>query len=184
LRKLWLEIFGCRCSWSILMTSLPFLSFGPSSFRVLWPQLTLSGSRTLFFEYGVPYRITRPASRPPRVRACSVSPSISSCTPDTFGNQDFALGCKLIHLSRASLLGSCSSDRRFAAGFLQIPPRGGHPCLKLTATIPFAVRDLHPIEHAHAGHKSSPSPIKGEGIQHFLKDGILTSSGKTPASSE
>ncbi len=24
--------------------------------------------------------------------------------------------------------GSCSSDQRFACSFLQIPPRGGHPC--------------------------------------------------------
>jgi len=27
---------------------------------------------------------------------------------------------------------SCSSDRSFAADFLQIPPHNGHPCLKLT----------------------------------------------------
>lgn len=25
----------------------------------------------------------------------------------------------------------CSSDRRFALGFFQIPPHGGHPCLRL-----------------------------------------------------
>jgi len=26
----------------------------------------------------------------------------------------------------------CASGQRFTAGFLQIPPREGHPCLKLT----------------------------------------------------
>ncbi|WP_218640746.1 hypothetical protein, partial [Paenibacillus odorifer] len=46
---------------------------------------------------------------------------------------------------------SYSSDRRFAAGFLQIPPRGGHPCLKLMATTAFAIRDFNPIDSAHAG---------------------------------
>ena len=29
------------------------------------------------------------------------------------------------------LCGFCSSDQRFAIGFLQIPPRDGHPCLWL-----------------------------------------------------
>ncbi|MEC0225048.1 hypothetical protein, partial [Paenibacillus odorifer] len=35
--------------------------------------------------------------------------------------------------------------------FLQIPPRGGHPCLKLMATTAFAIRDFNPIDSAHAG---------------------------------
>ncbi|EBK2060215.1 hypothetical protein AAL85_25900 [Salmonella enterica subsp. enterica serovar Typhi] len=29
-------------------------------------------------------------------------------------------------------LDSCTSGRAFASGFLQIPPRDGHPCLWLT----------------------------------------------------
>jgi hypothetical protein len=33
----------------------------------------------------------------------------------------------LIQLCRL-LCGFCSSDQRFACGFLRIPPRGGHPC--------------------------------------------------------
>ncbi|WP_225434279.1 hypothetical protein, partial [Peribacillus tepidiphilus] len=43
------------------------------------------------------------------------------------------------------------SDRKFAARFLQIPRHRGHPCVKLTATSAFAVRDSHPIDYTHAG---------------------------------
>ncbi|NTZ17947.1 IS21 family transposase [Paenibacillus sp. JMULE4] len=46
---------------------------------------------------------------------------------------------------------SYSSGRRFATGFLQILPRGRDPCLKLMATTAFAIRDLNPIDNAHAG---------------------------------
>ncbi|MED0688231.1 hypothetical protein, partial [Anoxybacillus ayderensis] len=40
--------------------------------------------------------------------------------------------------------------RKFAARFLQIPRHHGHPCVKLTATSAFAVRDFHPIDCTHA----------------------------------
>jgi len=40
----------------------------------------------------------------------------------------------------------CSSDQRFAARFLQIPYRHGHPCVRLTATSAFAARNFHPID--------------------------------------
>jgi hypothetical protein len=36
------------------------------------------------------------------------------------------------HPQRNALSASYSSGQRFTAGFLQIPPREGHPCLKLT----------------------------------------------------
>lgn len=38
--------------------------------------------------------------------------------------------------------GSCSSDRRFADGFIQIPAQVGHPCLKLWLTSNLTTRDL------------------------------------------
>ncbi|MED4926359.1 hypothetical protein, partial [Bacillus smithii] len=44
-----------------------------------------------------------------------------------------------------------SSDRKFAARFLQIPRHHGHPCVKLTATSAFAAWDFHPIDYTHAG---------------------------------
>ena len=40
---------------------------------------------------------------------------------------DFEEICLLIQRVRL-ICASCSSDQRFACGFLQIPPRGGHPC--------------------------------------------------------
>src|SRR5690625_816427 len=49
----------------------------------------------------------------------------------------------------------CSSDRRFAARFLQISRHREHPCVKLTVTSVFTARDLHPIDYAHAGRTSS-----------------------------
>jgi len=45
---------------------------------------------------------------------------------------DFVLFSKLIHPALGLICSFCSSGRDFAASFLQIPPRGGHPCLKLT----------------------------------------------------
>ena len=40
----------------------------------------------------------------------------------------------------------------FAAGFLQIPPRDGHPCLSgYTIPLPGLVRDFHPLDDTHAG---------------------------------
>ncbi|MCO0601363.1 hypothetical protein NGI46_29155, partial [Peribacillus butanolivorans] len=38
-----------------------------------------------------------------------------------------------------------------AACFLQIPRHRGHPCIKLTTTTAFMVRDFHPIDCTHAG---------------------------------
>src|SRR2546427_11844803 len=40
---------------------------------------------------------------------------------------DLEDSCLLIQLARL-ICDFCSSDQRFACGFLQIPPRDGHPC--------------------------------------------------------
>src|SRR5258708_27673599 len=40
---------------------------------------------------------------------------------------DFEDICLLIQLARL-ICDFCSSNQRFACGFLQIPPRDGHPC--------------------------------------------------------
>ena len=47
---------------------------------------------------------------------------------DSFG-LCFVMQTHPLHLP---LSASCSSDRDFAADFLQIPPHDGHPCLELT----------------------------------------------------
>ena len=58
------------------------------------------------------------------------------------------------------LCSSCSSGRDFArrvyflpptSGFLQIPPRDGHPCLRLTLPTAKRVADFHRQVVAHAG---------------------------------
>mgnify|MGYP007126306988 FL=1 len=51
--------------------------------------------------------------------------------------------------------GFCSSGRDFAAGFLQIPPRDGHPCLWLTLLAVKRVADFHRQVCAHAGRTKS-----------------------------
>src|SRR5215469_10459798 len=50
------------------------------------------------------------------------------------------------------IYGFCSSARNFASGFLQIPPRDGHPCLWLTLPAAIYVEDFHLQVIAHAGH--------------------------------
>lgn len=52
--------------------------------------------------------------------------------------------------------GSWSSDRRFAAGFFQIPPHGGNPCFKLTTTATFASR----YEHGNNVNLPRPETLK------------------------
>jgi len=47
--------------------------------------------------------------------------------------------------------GSCSSGRDFASSFLQIPPRGGHPCLQLVVPTAKPTADFHRQVNAHAG---------------------------------
>ena len=48
----------------------------------------------------------------------------------------------------ASYAVSCSSGQRFVSGFLQIPPRDGHPCLQLTVPPAGPVEDLACSAHA------------------------------------
>ncbi len=58
-----------------------------------------------------------------------------------------------------SLCGCCSSGRDFArrallssaSGFLQIPSRGGHPCLRLTVPTAKSVVNFHHLVISHVG---------------------------------
>ncbi len=49
------------------------------------------------------------------------------------------------------LCASCPSGREFASGFLQIPPRGGHPCRRLMVTVINPIVDFHHRVIIHAG---------------------------------
>ncbi|WP_235615965.1 hypothetical protein, partial [Brevibacillus reuszeri] len=56
---------------------------------------------------------------------------------------------------------------RFAANFLQIPPHGGHPCLRLMVTTAFTIRDFNPRDNAHAGRTCKKS-LKSQDIRDFF----------------
>ena len=51
---------------------------------------------------------------------------------------------------------SCSSGRGFAADFLQIPPRDGHPCLKLMVATANPITDFHCQAITHARRTRLP----------------------------
>ena len=64
--------------------------------------------------------------------------------------------------------GSCSSGQRFACGFLQIPPHGGHPCRPANSSHCRACRGLSPPSqralpgaHRKKGGKASAFPPFG-----------------------
>src|SRR5690625_5148469 len=71
----------------------------------------------------------------------------------------------------------CSSDRRFAARFLQISRHREHPCVKLTVTSVFTARDLHPIDYAHAGRTTKTDFPLGKSV-YFLRFNIFLLNGK------
>ena len=89
-----------------------------------------------------------------------------------------SIGLSLALQSRppqASLIcGSCPSARKFAlrwtfqppqSGFLQIPPRGGHPCLWLTVPATKPVVDFHHQVIAHAGRTTkAPQTVLACGV--------------------
>ena len=62
---------------------------------------------------------------------------------------DFEDSCLLIQHGRL-LCDSCPSGQRFARGFLQIPPRGGHPCRPANRSPCRAGRGLSPPSHPTA----------------------------------
>ena len=53
---------------------------------------------------------------------------------------------------KKNVCGFCSSDRDFATGFFQIPPRDGHPCLSLTVPTDKSVSVFHRLANEHAAH--------------------------------
>ena len=73
-------------------------------------------------------------------------------SPDSIG---FRFDMQTRPLFSCLLCDFCSSGRNFASGFLQIPPRDGHPCLRLTLPTVKRVRDFHLIVTPHAGRTCS-----------------------------
>ena len=92
--------------------------------------------------------VGRHTVRPPRVRAPTF-PLMPAAYTSALSVQvlDFESFGPLIQ--RGCLLcGFCSSGQRFVSGFLQIPPRDGHPCLQLTVPPAGPVEDLACSAHA------------------------------------
>ena len=92
--------------------------------------------------------VGRHTVRPPRVRtptfplmpaAYTSALSVQVLDVESFGPL-IQRGCLLC--------GFCSSGQRFVSGFLQIPPRDGHPCLQLTVPPAGPVEDLACSAHA------------------------------------
>ena len=81
-----------------------------------------------------------PLIYPPKFTVCA-SGSIGLC---------FVLQARPAQFSLK--FGSCTLDRGFASGFLQIPPRGGHPCPWLVVPTAKPTAVLHRLAAIHAGH--------------------------------
>ncbi len=75
-------------------------------------------------------------------------PHLPPCTPGS-GRASFCHANSPVH--HGLICGFCSSGQGFADGFLQIPPRDGHPCRWLTLLAAKRVADLHRPVCARAG---------------------------------
>jgi len=96
--------------------------------------------------------------RPPRVRTVTFVPCtcpIYCCTPWLYGASPCSAGSPEYNSLK---LGSCTSGQDFAAGFLQIPPHGGHPCLKLTVGTANPRSGLSPYSYRPCrAHQKTPA---------------------------
>ena len=90
---------------------------------------------------------TRQVGRSPRVRRTTFTliPAASTAvfSVQVSGFEDI---CLLTQYNRL-ICDSCSSGQCFACGFLQIPPRGGHPCRPANRSPCRAGRGLSPPSH-------------------------------------
>src|SRR5690606_1904629 len=95
--------------------------------------------------------------RSPRVRVITFIPSTCCIYPSKTGQYRTSVCSGTLSISIGLVCRFCPSGQDFAAGFLQIPPRDGHPCLKLTLPTANCARDFHPIVMTHAGrtHKNA-----------------------------
>ena len=143
----------------------PFLHRLSPTSQVLWPRLTSVGSAMPF---GMGYGLRRFPHRPPRLRCNSLHPMQPLHLRDRVRVVwDFDLSCSLVRSATPSYAVSVRRlgilpvrvDRfPLASGFLQIPPRDGHPCLRLTLPTTKRVVDFHHQAIAHGGRTSSNHP--------------------------
>ena len=106
--------------------------------------------------------------RPPRVRIITFFSCNCYIYCMGFG-QYWTLSWVADSSSQFSLIYSfCSSVQEFAYGFLQIPPREGHPCLLLTVPTAKPVVDFHHLAITHAGHTTKKLPHARLGLWKFF----------------
>ena len=104
---------------------------------------------------------TRQVDRPPRVihATFTLIPAAYTTVPSVqvSGFEDIRLLTQYDRL----VYDSCSSGQCFACGFLQIPPRGGHPCRPANRSPCRAGRGLSPPSHPIRHHSESDSASQG-----------------------
>ena len=132
--------------------------------QVLWPRLTSASS---IMPCGMGYTSRCVSHRPPRLRCNSLHPMQPLHLRDRVRVVwDFDLSCSLVRSAPPSYAVSVRRlgilpvrvDRfPLASGFLQIPPRDGHPCLRLTLPTTKRVVDFHHQAIAHGGRTSNPA---------------------------
>ena len=122
--------------------------------EVLWPLLT-SAALCLDTRSCLRLRLTQISPGKNANLHPMYLPHLPPCAPGS-GRASFCLANSPAH--NGLICGFCSSGRDFAAGFLQIPPRDGHPCLWLTLLAAKRVADLHRRVSARAGRtKRTPT---------------------------
>jgi hypothetical protein len=106
-------------------------------------------------------------------------PHLPPCAPDS-GGASFCLANS--PAQNGLICGFCSSGQDFAAGFLQIPPHDGHPCLGLTLLAVKRVADLHRRVSAHAGrtNKCCPGINPEQHSKRYCQEAIQLARCRTP----
>jgi hypothetical protein len=102
----------------------------------------------------------RQNDRPPKVMRVTFTLMPAASTPtvsvQVSGFEDM---CLLTHGDRL-ICDSCSSSQCFAFGFLQIPPRGGHPCRSANCSPCRVNSGLSPPSHPTTTTCVRTTPIK------------------------
>ena len=86
---------------------------------------------------------SRRETRSPRVRRACVLRAAPDLLLSPTSKYRASLSIASLPGVRSLASGSCSSLPQFVVGFLQIPPRGGHPCLDVQFPSLGSVEDLH-----------------------------------------
>jgi len=82
---------------------------------------------------------------------------------------DFVLSCKLVRPNSASYAVLVHQVGTLPTGFLQIPPRDGHPCPWLMVPTAKPIADFHRQAIAHAGRTRKKMAYQS----HFLGVKVL-----------